>query len=234
MEQTNKPLRYCYAYPHPSVTTDCVVFGYDGERLHVLLIERGVPPYKGCWAFPGGFLNVDESADEGARRELEEETGLKVSDICQFHSFSDPERDPRERVITIAYYTLVPVGEVKGSDDAARAQWFPLDNVPPLAFDHDSMLALAIDALRRRLFFEPLGTGVLPEMFTFAQWQQLYAAIVGSTSDMQRLFEKMLQFGVIVADNAKDHTDTDAKPILYKFVTEAYAAMRSNRFLMEW
>ena len=99
--------KYCYRYPHPAVTTDCVIFGFDGERLQVLLIERGIEPYKGSWAFPGGFLKMDETAEEGARRELKEETGLDSAYMEQFHTFSTPERDPRERVITIAYYALV-------------------------------------------------------------------------------------------------------------------------------
>ena len=129
-------LKYHYKYPHPSVTTDCVVFGYDGLRLNVLLIERGADPFKGHWAFPGGFLNIDESAQQGAKRELFEETGLRDADIRQFHTFSAVNRDPRERVISIAYYALVRISEVKGGDDAAKAQWFPLDSVPPLAFDH--------------------------------------------------------------------------------------------------
>ena len=99
--------QYCYRYPHPAVTTDCVVFGYDGLRLNVLLIERGGEPYKGCWAFPGGFLNIDEDAPDGARRELMEETGLGVKNIEQLAAFTAPDRDPRERVISIAFFTLI-------------------------------------------------------------------------------------------------------------------------------
>ena len=131
-----KDLKYCYKYPHPSVTTDCVVLGWDGKKLHVLLIERGREPYKGCWAFPGGFLNMDESAEEGAARELQEETGLQGIPLRQFHTFSQPGRDPRERVITIAYYAVIRWQKIQAGDDAARAQWFPLDAIPALAFDH--------------------------------------------------------------------------------------------------
>ena len=105
---------YSYKYPHPAVTTDCVIFGYDGTKLKVLLIERGNEPYKGRWAFPGGFLNMDESAEQGARRELMEETGMTAEYIEQFHAFTDPDRDPRERVITIAYYALCKIQEVRG------------------------------------------------------------------------------------------------------------------------
>ncbi|MBQ4028111.1 MAG: NUDIX hydrolase, partial [Prevotella sp.] len=123
-------LKYHYKYPHPNVTTDCVIFGYDGNRLKVLLIERGIEPYKGCWAFPGGFLNMDEPAETGAKRELFEETGLTTASVRQFHAFSAPDRDPRERVITIAFYALVRISEVKGGDDAAKAEWFALDEIP--------------------------------------------------------------------------------------------------------
>ena len=129
------------------MTTDCVVFGYDGLHLNVLLIERGGEPYKGCWAFPGGFLNIDEDAPDGARRELLEETGLQVTNIEQLGAFATPDRDPRERVISIAYFTLARVQDVQGGDDARVARWFPIDQLPPLAFDHQQMFELALQRL---------------------------------------------------------------------------------------
>lgn len=141
-------LKYHYKYPRPSVTTDCVIFGYEGNTLKVLLIERGNEPFKGYWAFPGGFLNMEESAEEGAKRELYEETGLKDAVIKQFHTYTDPDRDPRGRVISIAYYALVEISEVKGGDDAAQARWFAIDEVPALAFDHDQMLQDALAKLK--------------------------------------------------------------------------------------
>lgn len=188
-------LKYHYKYPHPSVTTDCVIFGFDGTRLNVLLIERGNDPYKGCWAFPGGFLNMDESALEGAKRELYEETGLRDAYIHQFHAFSAPDRDPRERVISIAYFALVRLTDVKAGDDAAKAQWFPLDEIPPLAFDHDKMLREALKALRRMIHFEPIGVELLPENFTKTQLQSLYDAILGK-SGMNDSGDKMLKLEI--------------------------------------
>ena len=140
MEEKN----YCYKYPHPAVTTDCVVFGVDGQKLKILLIERGNEPYKGCWAFPGGFLDMDENAPQGALRELEEETGLKLEHVKEFGTFSDVNRDPRERVISIAFYALTEIMNVKGCDDAAKAQWFAVDDLPGLAFDHDEMIRRAL------------------------------------------------------------------------------------------
>ena len=189
-------LKYHYKYPHPSVTTDCVIFGFDGTRLNVLLIERGNDPYKGCWAFPGGFLNMDESALEGAKRELYEETGLRDAYIHQFHAFSAPDRDPRERVISIAYFALVRLTDVKAGDDAAKAQWFPLDEIPPLAFDHDKMLREALKALRRLIHFEPIGVELLPENFTNTQLQTLYEAILGGKSGMNDSGDMMLKLEI--------------------------------------
>ena len=140
---------YTYKYPRPAVTTDCVVFRLEEGKLKTLLIERGNEPYKGCWAFPGGFLNMDENAEQGALRELEEETGLKLHDIEEFGTFSEVDRDPRGRVITIAFYAITDQKEVRGGDDAAKAQWFPIDDTPPLAFDHGLMLKKALEKLHK-------------------------------------------------------------------------------------
>lgn len=140
---------YCYRYPHPAVTTDCVIFADDGKGLKVLLIMRGNEPYKGHWAFPGGFLNPDETAEEGALRELKEETGLEVQHLEQLHTYTRPDRDPRERVISIAYMGVVKPNAVQGGDDAAQAQWFPIDALPPLAFDHAEIMHDALARLRQ-------------------------------------------------------------------------------------
>ena len=141
---------YTYKYPHPSVTTDCVIFGYDvKEGLSVLLIERGIEPYKGRWAFPGGFMRMDETTENGALRELKEETEFDVEKgfLEQLGCFSDVDRDPRGRVITIAYYALVQKGSVKGGDDARYAQWYPINEIPQLAFDHEKILRVALKRL---------------------------------------------------------------------------------------
>lgn len=141
-------LKYCYRYPHPAVTADCVIFGYDDNNIKVLLIQRGNEPYKGHWAFPGGFMNIDETAEQCALRELEEETGLKDVKVEQFYTFTDVNRDPRERVISIAYYGKIRLSNVKGSDDADDAQWFSLDEIPNLAFDHDLVLSKALEKIK--------------------------------------------------------------------------------------
>lgn len=141
---------YCYKYPHPAVTSDCIVFNFEGDVISVLLIKRKNEPYKDCWAFPGGFINIDESAENAAVRELKEETGLDVAKIEQLKAYSNPERDPRERVITIAFIAESKIKEVKGSDDAKEAKWFDISNLPPLAFDHEQILKDAIDRIKRQ------------------------------------------------------------------------------------
>ena len=148
---------YQYKYEHPAVTTDCVIFTYEDWKLKVLLVKRGGEPYKGKWALPGGFLQNDETAMEGALRELREETGLAASAVVELGVFSDPNRDPRERVITIAFYALVKPSEVVGGDDADEAAWFPIDELPQLAFDHADIINAAMERIRRDIHFEPIG-----------------------------------------------------------------------------
>ena len=140
---------YTYKYPRPAVTTDCVIFGItrDGER-RVLLVQRGNEPFRGMWAFPGGFLNMDETLEQCARRELKEETGLDTPiRFEELKSFSTVDRDPRGRTISVAFVAEVPLSDVKGGDDAAEARWFPLDEIPQLAFDHGEMLQAALERL---------------------------------------------------------------------------------------
>ena len=139
-------MAYTYKYPRPAVTADCVVITKEAEPK-VLLIQRGIDPYKGCWAFPGGFMNMDETTEQCAIRELEEETGLRLSKIQQIGAYSKVDRDPRGRTITVAYLAVIdePVA-VTGHDDAAKAEWFSIDELPPLAFDHEEIMQ---DAIRK-------------------------------------------------------------------------------------
>lgn len=223
---------YTYKYPHPAVTTDCIVFAYDGAGLNVLLIERGGEPYKGCWAFPGGFLNIDECASDGARRELKEETGLTADHIVQFHTFSAPERDPRERVITVSYFTLVRMQSVAGGDDAARAQWFAVGDVPQLAFDHDVMLQIALERLREYVHFRPVGLGVLADRFTLDALRLFYEAVVGYRLEPESFAGEVLDLGLVVrGDDGADHScGTDAP--LYSFDAEMYRHYMQKGFML--
>ena len=226
--------KYCYRYPHPAVTTDCVIFGFDGERLQVLLIERGIEPYKGRWSFPGGFLKMDETAEEGARRELKEETGLDGAYMEQFHTFSAPERDPRERVITIAYYALVKIQEVKGGDDAASARWFPLDDIPSLAFDHDYILRMATQRLREQIHFQPIGFELLPEKFTLKELQLLYEAILGINFDRRNFSKKMMHLEILTDLEETVWPTPKREAKLYKFNAEKYEELKRKGFRLEF
>ena len=139
-------MAFTYKYPRPALTVDCVVFGYDEGELKVLLIERGLEPFKGQWALPGGFVRLDETLDEAARRELLEEAGLKNVFLEQLYTFGAVDRDPRERVASVAYYALVKLSDhrAKAATDAANAEWFAISKVRKLAFDHRDILATAL------------------------------------------------------------------------------------------
>ena len=225
---------YCYKYPHPAVTMDCVIFGFDGERLQVLLVERGIEPYKGKWAFPGGFLKMDETAEEGALRELREETGLERAYIQQFHTFSDPHRDPRERVITIAYYALVKIQEVHGGDDAASARWFPLSEIPSLAFDHDYILRMATQRLREEIHFQPVGFELLPEKFTLKELQALYEAILGISFDRRNFAKKMLHLEILTELDETIWPTPKREAKLYRFNPDKYEELKQKGFRLEF
>lgn len=139
---------FTYKYPRPAVTADCVVFTKE-DTPKVLLIQRGDDPFKGCWAFPGGFMNMDETTEQCAIRELEEETGLKVEHIQQIGAYSKVDRDPRGRTVTVAYLAIVDSPEVlEGQDDAAQAEWWSLSSLPPLAFDHNDILKDALSYIQ--------------------------------------------------------------------------------------
>ena len=218
---------YTYKYPHPAVSTDCVVFGFNGYEIKVLLIERGIEPYKGMMAFPGGFMRIDETAEECAIRELKEETGLEISNIKQLGAFSGVNRDPRERVVTIAFYALAKQSEVIGGDDAADAKWISINDVPPLAFDHDYILRQAMQRIRRDIHFEPIGFGLLNEEFTIAELQRLYEAILGIRFDRRNFYKKIMQTGIL--QDANEPCDTYAiKPEIAK-TTNYYGARKEMK-----
>ncbi len=155
-------MKHTYEYPRAALTVDCAVFGFDGQSLEVLLIRRGLAPFKNKWALPGGFVRVEETLDDAARRELEEETGLKDVFLEQLYTFGAVDRDPRERVVSVAYYALVKPGLVTAATDAAEAKWFPVTNIPALAFDHADILDTALTRVRGKLAYQPIGFELLP------------------------------------------------------------------------
>ena len=202
--------------------------------MKVLLVQRGIEPYKGRWAFPGGFLQMDESAEEGALRELREETGLSGAFIRQFHTFSAPDRDPRERVITIAFYALVRIEEVTGGDDAADARWFALDEVPQLAFDHDQILRTAEQALRQQIHFEPVGFELLPEKFTLRELQNLYEAILGVRFDKRNFSNKINRLGLLEPLDEKVNPSRKKEATLFRFNKTKYDELKQKGFRLEF
>jgi 8-oxo-dGTP diphosphatase len=184
-------LPYCYAYPHPAVTTDVVLFTIDDRRLKLLLIRRGSEPFKGQWALPGGFLEINEDLQDGALRELREETGVSGIYLEQLRTFGRPGRDPRERVISVAYYALAPCERltVRAASDAAEASWFPVADLPALAFDHAEIIQAAHERLVSKLDYSTIAFQFMPERFTLSELQQVYEILLDAELD-KRNFRK--------------------------------------------
>ena len=235
---------YTYEYPHPAVTADCVVFGYDGKQLKVLLIKRakereaGTSAFVGYWALPGGFMDVerDKTIAHTAARELREETKLKLNpkEFKEVGTFSHIDRDPRERVITIAHYALVKLTDVEGDTDAEKADWFSMKDIPRLAFDHDQILRVACKRLREDIFFEPVGFELLPETFTLPQLQNLYEAILDFKFDRRNFANKMKHFGMLIELPDESPRRGTRTPIRYKFDKDNYDRLKANGFKLEF
>lgn len=224
---------YSYEYPRPSVTVDCIIFAYAvGKELKVLLIQRQNDPYEGKWALPGGFVEEEETLEEGALRELKEETGVENVFIEQLYTFGEPGRDPRGRVITIAYYALVNLQDhpVAPASDARRAKWFPVDALPPLAFDHRVILDTALNRLRTKIKYHPIGFELLPEEFTLTQLQELYEAILGVRQGLnKRNFRaRILKMGVLREVGIQEGV-AHRPARLYKFDKEVYQELQENK-----
>jgi len=182
---------YSYAYPHPAVTTDVVIFTIRDRLLQLLLIRRALEPFQGHWALPGGFLDMNEDLEHCAARELEEETGVRGVYLEQLYTFGRPERDPRERVVSVAYFALVPSERLalKAASDASDAAWFPFAQLPPLAFDHDEIIRVAQERLIAKLDYSTIAFQFLPETFTLSELQETYEILVDAALD-KRNFRK--------------------------------------------
>ena len=226
---------YCYEYPRPSVTADGVIFGFDAGELKLLLIERGIEPFKGKWAFPGGFLNMEENSDECARRELFEETGIENVFIEQLYTFSDVNRDPRGRVITVAYYALVKLSDFKiqAGDDAQSAKWFPISQIPSLAFDHNLILRMALNRLRSKIRYQPIGFELLSEKFTLPELQNLYETILEKQLDRRNFRKKILETHLLIdhQESVKGVPHKGAK--YFSFDKNKYNALSERGFNFE-
>ena len=226
-------MTFTYEYPRPALSVDCVVFAVDDAGLKVLLIERGQEPFKGAWALPGGFVRVEETTDEAALRELKEETGLEHVFLEQLYTFSGIARDPRERVVTVAHYALVKPAAVVGGTDARCAQWFDVGKLPALAFDHDTIFATALDRLRGKLRYEPLGFELLPTKFTLGQLQRLYENILGRELDKRNFRRAFLRMGILEELDEMQDNVSHRPSRLYRFHRAEYKRLVKRGFNFE-
>ena len=226
---------HSYKYPRPALTVDCVVFGFDEGDLKVLLIQRGLEPFKGKWALPGGFVRIEETIDAGARRELKEETGLTNVFLEQLYTFGALDRDPRERVVSVAHYALVKLSDhrVKAATDASDARWFPAISSPPLAFDHEGILEVALRRLRSKVRYEPIGFELLPEKFTLSQLQHLYEAILGAKLDKRNFRKKVLGLGLLTPLKETLQAGRHRPAQLFRFDAIKYEKLKKRGFNFE-
>ena len=226
---------FTYEYARPALTVDCVVFGLDAEGLKVLLVERDLEPFKGRWALPGGFVHVDESVDDAARRELREETGLADVFLEQLYTFGAVGRDPRNRVVSVAYYALVNLSDqppARGATDVRDAKWFPVAKVtakaPPLAFDHADILAVAWERLKGKVRYQPIGFELLPRKFTLSQLQRLYETVLGRPLDKRNFRKKILSMGLLVELDEFQQDVAHRAARLYQFDEAKYQRLKKK------
>jgi len=226
---------HTYQYPRAALTVDGVVFGFGAGELKVLLIQRALEPFKGKWALPGGFVHVEETLDDAARRELVEETGLEDIYLEQLYTFGSVKRDPRERVVSVAYYALVKLSDhkAKAATDAAEAKWFPVSQLPKLAFDHADIVALALTRLQGKVRYQPIGFELLPPKFTLSDLQHLYEAILGAELDKRNFRKKVLSFGLLVALNESQVGGRHRPAQLFRFDADKYEKLKKRGFNFE-
>lgn len=226
---------YTYEYPRGALTVDCVVFALDEEELKVMLIQRDLPPFEGKWALPGGFVHLNETLEEAARRELEEETGLHKVFLEQLHTFGAVDRDPRERVVSVAYYALVKLSyhRVQAATDARDAAWFGVHDVPSLAFDHADILSMALERLQSKLRNEPIGFELLPRKFTLSQLQHLYELVLERELDKRNFRKKVLSMDLLEETDEVEQDVAHRAARLYRFDERKYKRLKKAGFHFE-
>ena len=226
---------HTYQYPRAALTVDCVVFGFDESELKVLLIQRALDPFKGKWALPGGFVHVEETLDDAARRELAEETGLENVFLEQLYTFGTVKRDPRERVVSVAHFALVKLSnyKAKAATDAVKADWFPISGLPKLAFDHADIVMAALARLQGKVRYQPIGFELLPPKFTLSDLQHLYEAILGTELDKRNFRKKVLGFELLVALNETQMSGRHRPAQLFRFDADKYEKLKKRGFNFE-
>jgi len=226
---------YTYEYPRPALTVDCVVFGMDEGDLKVLLIKRGVEPFLGKWALPGGFVRMEESLEDAARRELEEESGIRPSHLEQLYTFGEPGRDPRGRVVTVAYFALVKLSahQVHAATDAREVAWFSVWDTPKLAFDHAEVLATALQRLKGKVRYQPIGFELLPPKFTLTQLQRLYEVILERELDKRNFRKKILAMDLLEELDEVEQDVSHRAARLYRFDHKKYKQLEKAGFNFE-
>jgi 8-oxo-dGTP diphosphatase len=190
---------YTYPHPHPAVTTDIVIFTIHEDELKVLLIRRAGEPFRNRWALPGGFVGIDEDLEACALRELREETGITGVYLEQLYTFGAPDRDPRERVITVAYYALVPIDRlhIRPASDASEVDWFSCGRLPPPAFDHAQIIAMAQQRLAAKLDYSTIALQFMPRRFSLGELQKVYEIILGAPQDKRNFRKRVMSYGCL-------------------------------------
>ena len=226
---------HSYEFPRPALTVDCVVFGLDDGALKILLIQRQLEPFVHSWALPGGFVHIDESLDDAARRELREETGVTDIYLEQLYSFGAVDRDPRGRVVSVAYVALVNLADhqVAAATDAENVGWFELADVPSLAFDHAEIVAVARERLRGKVRYAPIGFELLPPKFTLTQLQRLYETVLETTLDKRNFRKKILGMDLLVETDEIEKDVAHRAARLYRFDKRKYRALTKRGFSFE-
>ena len=225
-------MSHSYEYPRAALTVDCVVFGLDDHDLKVLLIQRRFMPFQHAWALPGGFVHIDETLDGAARRELAEEAGVTDVYLEQLYTFGALDRDPRERVVTVAYYALAKLSDhrIRAATDAMGVGWFSLDELPKLAFDHAEIVASARDRLRGKVRYAPVGFELLPPRFSLTQLQRLYEIILGTELDKRNFRKKILSMDLLVETDEVEQGVRHRAARLYRFDRRKYDRLAKQGF----
>jgi 8-oxo-dGTP diphosphatase len=224
-----------YEFPRPALAVDAVVFGFDEGDLKVLLIQRELAPFAGTWALPGGFVRVEESLEDAVRRELQEETGLERVFLEQLFTFGETERDPRERVVSVAYYGLVKLSDhrIRAATDARNVAWFAAAETPSLAFDHDRILETALERLKGKVRYQPVGFELLAPKFTLSQLQHLYEAILETSLDKRNFRKKILAMGILEELDEVEQDVAHRAARLYRFARGKYRELSRQGFNFE-